>query len=150
MNKVRYQTLQTKGLILEYNAPSVSKDEWLTFVRTGGCGSDTNEFVVVDTAERSKVARQILKRLRRSFNLSFLEPTMVKIYVAIWNRKNPEHSEFSALKDEKNLVNVCPAGLKVVKFAERFALSATSRPWPHAPVILPRIPGQSIPLLVDR
>jgi hypothetical protein len=50
MDGVRDQTMKPNGLDLVYNEPSVSKDVWLKFVRTGEFGSEANEEVVDDAA----------------------------------------------------------------------------------------------------
>lgn len=60
MDRVRDQTLKPNGLNLVYNKPSISKDAWMKFFRTGELGSDTNEPIANDIVrkERSRAANE--------------------------------------------------------------------------------------------
>jgi hypothetical protein len=50
MDSVREETLKPNGLDLVYNKPSVSKDAWLRYVRTGELESDADEACFNDLA----------------------------------------------------------------------------------------------------
>lgn len=54
MDKVRDETMKPNGLTLEYNKPSISKDEWLHYIRTGGVESDTHDATILDTAREEE------------------------------------------------------------------------------------------------
>jgi hypothetical protein len=51
MEKVKDESFKPNGLGLVYNEPSISKDTWLNFCRTGEYGGDGNEEIADGTAD---------------------------------------------------------------------------------------------------